>query len=198
MSKEFSLLTKVGWRAQALLYKIKTAKLKLQYRISGGYHCDCCGKVIPFRGDLIQGEVNGKKMMVEQYGVKRLCAYCLYRKIEQYFEMSFLGDPDLEDGFSTIMREPCSWFPDEKYTVRGIMKYGNIVAQNLDLDVRIGQIHWNGFYASEKALRELLLFSGYYATSSLEIQSGGTVHFTDRVASIPWDSPSLKVFNGKS
>lgn len=181
---------------QTIKARFKKKKAQLLYQMNGGYKCVECGKVIPLQGNNIRGLVNGVPLMVERSGDYCLCAHCLYRSIEKYFEMSPIASSCDYLGFKGVTREPCIVYPNERYSIRGIKKDDNLYADILCLDVRIGSSLWDDSFVSEKALRELLLFAGQYHTLNAAVKDGDVYYKDKNDILVSYLSKDLKVFNG--
>lgn len=192
---EYTMSQRLRWWSLNKKRAIENTMDRWKYKIRGGYKCEKCGKIIPLPGTEYRGMVNGQPMILSYYGDSPLCSECLFEKIFDYFcfapiRRSGLGEQF--DEFTVVSVEECSWYPDQHISIRGVMPYSNPTAQHLDLDIRIGMNYWNGFTASVKAIRELLLHSGTYVTSTVRYEKGGS-KYCYRGIEIPMDSPKLKV-----
>lgn len=173
----------------------RKTKRRIEARVvewQGGYKCVDCGATgIRFKSGQYEGDVNGKRMMVEYTGNhqhpigKTLCPHCLFDRIEEYWwdkpplAPSVFGDEDYgftEDNGSYLSNTSggvypgtCHWYGDEHYVAEGIRSWDNPGAKKYfgNAMVIFGGGYWNGHAASLHALQQLLTTTGVLKTNRL-------------------------------
>ncbi len=145
----YTLATRAKWAIKDGARDAQKMVRRWQYRLNGGYKCSCCDAKIPIFYDYILCDVEGKRMMIQNYSIEGriFCSTCLLSKIEAY--MMFSADSDTD--------KKCDWYPERnERTISIIFGFEDEVAQNLGLDIRFGGQWWNGhhacLYAFQKAL----------------------------------------------
>lgn len=174
--------------------RIVTSKYnQLKYDITGGFKCKCCGKLIPTLGNEISAKVNGKSFILSSAHTGARCAACTVKAIELYFAVPSLPSSDRYDGeFRSKRTRKCDWFGHRRKCIKGIMQYNNKIAVELDLDIRIGQNYWNGFYASMEVFK-IALTEGLYSSSTFSHSKGITKMSVGNGVSLIVSSDGVKI-----
>lgn len=182
----------VVWGAKDNWRNVKRKTEAAVVKMQGGYKCVDCGATgIRFKNAHYEGDVNGKRMLLEYTGGHRhpigktLCPHCLADRITAYWadkpplKPSVFGDPDygwtedhgpyLSNTSGGVFYDKCYWFDEERLVVEGIRNWSNPSCEKFfDTSmVIIGGGYWNGHNASLEAITTLLRKTGVAKTSFL-------------------------------
>jgi hypothetical protein len=182
----------VKWAVQDQYSKLEREVEIRLVKWQGGYKCVDCGTTdTRFKSGLYEGNVNGKRMMVQYTGGyyhsigKTLCPHCLFDRIEQYWwdqpplAPSVFGDanyaftkdegPYLSNTSSGVYPGKCRWYGNDLYVAEGIRDWDNPSAKKYfgKATVMFGGEYWNGHATSLHALQQLLTKTGVLKTSRL-------------------------------
>jgi len=192
MHKGYPRYKYVSWTAHDVWRKTKLRTEAQLVKWQGGYKCVDCGTTdIRFKVCEYEGDVNGKRMMLNYTGSyyfplgKSICPHCLADRIAAYWgskpliKAAVFGDEDYgftEDHgpyvFNTsggVFEDTCDWFDDKRLVVGGIRNWSNPESEKYFSEgmVIIGGGWWNGFNASLEAISTLLRQTGKAKTSFL-------------------------------
>jgi hypothetical protein len=161
------------WRAKDMWRKFKRTVNRAKHYINGGYSCQC-GRKYQLAGYMVEGDVNGRRMLFENHGKPDLCPLCVDERIGKFFETTKVGKKNHYS--SGPFLGTCDFTKKKNVPVVRII-WGT--DNNLGLDVRFGAEWWNGFQASREAFGILLTETGKMKTSYITM-SKKEVLFRDR------------------